>query len=168
MSWGEVKKINSDLSVPLDERASYVGGVIRRNVEKRSVEKDFYSGSDTVKETILDISGSGALQYIQVFNTAQGTSNSYVKCKIQIDNNDPIEIKMVSNGAYGVVLDINTDVNSIFTDVFSREITVSEHRVVTNSLVTNTPLVFKNQLKLSCEIGGYGVSKGFRANYGLT
>ncbi len=167
MNWDEVSRINSDLTVPLDERSMYIGGVISRNIKKRNIGTEFFSGSDVQTKTILDISGSGILQHINASNQAQGTTDAYVKCTIEIDDNDPIEIKMVSNGAYGVVLDINTDINAIFTDVFSRAIIVSDHRVVTNNLVTNSPLIFKNKLKLTCEVGGYGSTKSCNADYGL-
>lgn len=59
MSWEEVKKINGDMSLSLDEKMTYVYGLIPRGASKRELN-EVAPASNT---TVLNVSGHGMLYY---------------------------------------------------------------------------------------------------------
>lgn len=120
MSWDEVKKINSDMFVPLDERATYIAGIIPRNKLLKSAghsKSAFYGNENT---TILSIKGSGKIlsmsAYAEVGASSEMTVNIDDGQKIFtfISNNSISKLEIDMNSIYST-LDI-TPVNILITN----------------------------------------------------
>ena len=76
MSWGEVKKINSDANVPLDERMTWFDGYIPRLALGRSCSKsgEAYSGE------ILNITGRGYITSMYEGTNGTNSNSNYLRC----------------------------------------------------------------------------------------
>lgn len=104
MSWSEVKKINSDLSVPLDKRIETIQDGFLMGYKTMLHSSSFcnssgsFDDSDLIddKYKILDINGEGLLLYI-FSNTKMPTySNIFARIAIKVisDDNTAIDIRV--------------------------------------------------------------------------
>ena len=119
MSWGEVKKINSDLSVPLDERAKYIAGIIPRNTIPKTITPEAnngvvyeYSGKTIINSLSFSVSVHHT-DYSMQYGTYSGT------CTIKVySGEDLICTNSVSSsvGSYGST-EMQSKNNVITTDV---------------------------------------------------
>lgn len=127
MGWDEVKKINSDMFVPLDERMTYIGGIIPRNILETALhlEKNFLDNADVKDDVLLSIKGVGLISTLDIgFRIYIHHSSSYPSASstsvfnIYIDGEPYIDAVIFSGdqsnntGSKNV---ISTDVNRFFS-----------------------------------------------------
>ena len=74
MSWDEIKKaVNSDLNVPLDERATYFEGLFPRGLVSKKVTHELKYSTEGQESVMLEISGRGFVSSI----THKGRAKRY-------------------------------------------------------------------------------------------
>lgn len=119
MSWGEVKKINSDLSVPLDERATYVAGIIPRNTIPKTITPSAnngvvyeYSGKTIINSLSISVSVHHTDYSVQ-YGTYSGSCTIKVYSGEELILTDSVS---ASAGSYGTTESKSKD-NVITTDV---------------------------------------------------
>lgn len=147
MSWGEVKKVNSDLSIPLDERMGYVVGAVPRGV----ISKCISSTGTGAEVEILNIEGSGGITEMTVTGAVNAaTFGGYTaNIKVYIDENtsDSKTIIFHGNGNYhGLSTNtVSIDINNVICDVDLS----NDAEITTNgSYVINAPIIFKKSLRV--------------------
>lgn len=138
MSWGEVKKINSDLNVPLNERMGYVGGVIPRGAIKKVIQ----SNTPRAKATILDISGKGVVDKVELAVSSLNNWNAAGSILVYIDG----ELLFTISDSYSVpsgsrTTSVKYDVNSCVCSDY-KNIEVGKENIL------NLPLIFNKSLKI--------------------
>lgn len=88
MSFVEVKKINSDMSVPLDERLTYVGGIIPRGLPTKRCTRNVIANTASghvvntpMVTTLMDAEGRG---WITDFKFSVSKAKSYVSAALTV------------------------------------------------------------------------------------
>lgn len=155
MSWGEVKKVNSDLSVPLNDRMGYVAGNMPRGVIQKSVSKGITGDGSTFNGTILDISGRGVVSGI---STSRYNDSCRAIVTVDIDNGK--KTITVSSGA-----SVSVNLQNLFStvDVSGSEIDIS------SSGSLNDLIYFEESLKVSCDLyANVNVSTTYAASASVT
>lgn len=156
MSWSEVKKINSDLSVPLDERAKYVAGIIPRSLNVKtlsgSVSNSFLNDGSfpkTKESTISEVTGSGLVTsiFVNIPKSDGNVGNVYAELEIELDDRSIIVrtdvIAYTQNTSTSRTMSLNLDnITGLSKGV----------KVITSNVVMNEPIKFSNHLKLKLKI----------------
>lgn len=142
MSWAEVKKINSNMSVPLDKKVAYVGGVIQRGAAVKSIADD--SMSLDVDSVILSVEGKGALlEYgCEVHATTAAASNTNVDLRIYLDGVWKGSAQAYIN--YPTVCDMSSQLKTDLNALYSYD----PKKVVNSTVVINYPLYFNESAKI--------------------
>lgn len=146
MSWGEIKKINSDLSMPLDERMSYISGIIPRGVEKKSitgnvgvsvsVDGQNITASDSKEVVVLEIDGSGMISSIIV--------------KIPKSNSNYANIRQ-----HSATISVYCDGKEAFSATRETDATIFAldiNQMYKEGESTNVPILFKKKLIIKAEV----------------
>lgn len=146
MSWGEVKKINSDANVPLDERMTWVGGIVPRgktmqtlSVTKKNDESPSWSGD------LVNVTGKGMLigsSYI----SSNWNSLSSASMTINIDGGK----KIITFGGSNTELKIDVDSLCPTFSIDKSQINLSGGTQVYNNVIR-----FDESLKVSASVKGY-------------
>ena len=171
MSWEEVKKINSDLSVPLNERITAessairdriecVSGIIPRGKTLKTVNVSVNDSYNLIvgERELLNIEGSGFLYEVTV-KTQSNAGDRYGQVSISI--NDDLNIKVgdtvaITKNPTTASLSLNAD--KMMSDIDAHEKTIGIGQ--TDSLITNFPIAFEKlvaNLKYACANTGITV-----------
>lgn len=155
MSWDEIRKaVNSDLKVPLNEKAEYVYNIIPRGAIKKSYSRRQTSGS--YSGTILDLQGKGALITASAYRDSKNSAfDAYAT--INIDNGKKI-IKLIGETTTGggtASLSVNLEALSCVGDVSDENILIQ----CGESISLNYPIYFEESIKvdvyLLCQNSSY-------------
>lgn len=145
MSWGEVKKVNSDLNVPLDERMDSIGntlkqkveyayGIIPRGIVLTTIRKN---SLPTNGVEMLNIKGTG---YLCEF-TAKGNGTYDSKIEVWIDKGTNNEQYYSAQSTDGSESGMRIQMSNDFSTGLSENLT--------NSLITrNCPIKFEQSLRI--------------------
>lgn len=149
MSWEEVKKINGDMSLSLDERMVYIYGMIPRGASKRELN-EVAPASNT---TVLNVSGHGMLYYAMIYNPGQSYEyNSTIAITIYIDESLSskriITITRTNNRAGGSTA-LTTDLASLGI-LEANKFDLSSNNITINGISksTNIPILFSKSLRI--------------------
>lgn len=159
MSWDEIRKaVNSDLSVPLNERMGYVGGVVPRGIVQKTISK---STTTSFTGTVLDITGKGLL-------IAASTGGNQVNCRssmtIIIDDKKTIVVSDAS-GSGSTSLSTNILSGASTVDLSESNITIP----FGSAAVLNEFIHFEESLKVTFNLNAPTTSYSSSASvsYGL-
>lgn len=152
MSWGEVKKINSDLNVPLDERMGYVGGIIPRGTVQKQVTKQISYSDGVFNGEILSVNGKGALASAVVTCYAGSTTDAYSACEIDIDDGSRIiTIGDITTNTTKGKAGFYVDLSASFSDIGVMD--ESEISIPADAYYTvNKPILFEKSLKVTAKL----------------
>lgn len=167
MSWGEVKKINSDVSVPLNERMGYVNGLIKRGAVANTLSMTtlkYQQNVDAVNDIeLLNVSGAGYVDGIDI------SSNSGADYYFQ-SGSSSIQITLIVDGVEFAVFSASSSVTATNLKKASSNVkitvdmnktaadgTIHSMSVNTDESITfesNVPIVFARSLVVQCTHSG--------------
>lgn len=165
MGWDEVKKINSDMMVPLDERATYISGIIpRKSIERTIYGERFDQGE--YSEVIIDIIGSGYISKMDFSADATtlhyGGAYALSKFEIEADGKNYVigaRAKVDSKYIYSVYSDFYANAS---VGIISEEFVEPTDQIGSVSKKFNTELLrFYSYLKVTRFLSSsyYGADK---------
>lgn len=167
MSWGEVKKINSDLSMPLDERMKYINGILPRGIANKNVSKTVKLSSFSGE--VLNISGSGVVMGATC--SCESYNETYARISIDIDNGEKIiTIGDTVQRTSGVNTSFAFDIDSSTSDFLESDNVLD---VPVNSRKTiNFLIEYKKSLVVTMDIyseksNNVGSASSATFNYGI-
>ena len=147
MSWDEVKKaINSDLNVPLNERMTWVSGIIPRgqiiktsSVNRKSDESPSWSG-DLVNVTVKGMLAGSA------FISSSWNNLSSASMTINIDSGK----RVINLGSSNTEMKIDTDALGSTFSINENPLNLSGGAHIYNDVIR-----FEESLKVSASVKGY-------------
>lgn len=181
MSWGEVKKINSDLSVsldkkldslstkinsnlniPLNNKMEYVDGLFKRGANVRYITNRATNRNNLV---LVDVTGSGILTVCKLegrcYSSGSGTPTYNYSDKIYVDG--------VLVQTFTANLRYNDYVNRGFEFKKDSSYGFKIGNIPSDSIrETNIPIIFNKSLKIVSTLNGNAVEQAITTiNYGL-
>ncbi|MGN0337907.1 MAG: hypothetical protein ACI4EE_10480 [Lachnospiraceae bacterium] len=152
MGWDEVKKaINSDLNVPLNERMTYIDGILPRGLNGNTVSK---SGSNYNGE-LLNITGRGFICIAKALGSVDPNNKVYLSATMDIyidentDNSRYIKLYAYSSSSNSSPsASISFDKDNLF-----QTLSIEPSILLQNdSRIINKPIEFKESLRVNVSI----------------
>ena len=148
MSWGEVKKINSDLSVPLDEKYMYAYGILPRKCQLKTISKQV--SESTFSGEIISVNGKGIVNNI-CLKTGVNWS-CYAWCKIDIDNGRQIIELGDTIERYDKIYEtgISMDLSKVYSTInaWDKKVNVP----IGKAAIINFPIAYEESLAVTAKL----------------
>lgn len=145
MSWEEVKKINGDMSLSLDEKMTYVYGLIPRGAVKKELVYE-----NVGNMTMVNVSGRGMLEFLYIYgnSSSEHTINVTAYLDESLSSKKVITLQNVVSYGAGRAISMNTNLDSIGileNQAFSHD---SSNIIITKNSATNIPILFSKSLRV--------------------